>query len=84
MKVPDTNIDVRVDKVPEKIEMIAHSGVCRYCQGIVKMKRDMDTGALKPDDCWCLLCGQRYYVEIEGDINEWELNQWRQKAQMMA
>lgn len=81
MKVPGTDIDVRVYEPPEKIEMVAHSAECRHCHGIVKMKRDMGTGRLQPDDCICLLCGQRYFVEIEGDIYQWELNQWKQKAE---
>lgn len=81
MKVPDTDIDVRVGEPPEKIEMVAHSAECRYCKGIVKMMRDMNTGRLQLDNCQCLLCGQRYFVEIQGDVGEWELNQWRQKAE---
>jgi len=81
MKIPDTDIDVRIEESPEKIEMVAHSGVCRYCKGIVKMMRDMKTARLQPDNCQCLLCGQRYFVGIEGDVGEWELNQWRQKAE---
>ena len=81
MKVPDTDIDIRIEEPPEKIKMVAHSAECRYCKGIVKMMRSMETGRLQPDNCQCLLCGQRYFVEIEGDIYEWELNQWRQKAE---
>lgn len=81
MKVPDTDIDLRIEEPPEKIEMVAHSAECRYCKGIVKMMRDMETGRLQPNNCQCLLCGQRYFVEIEGDIYQWELNQWRQKAE---
>ncbi len=81
MKIPDTDIDLRVDEPPEKIDMVAHSAECMYCEGIVKMMRDMNTAKLQPDNCQCLLCGQRYFVEIKGDIGEWELNQWRQKAE---
>lgn len=81
MKVPDTDIDVRIGEPPEKIEMVAHSAECGHCKGIVKMMRDMKTGRLQPDNCQCLLCGQRYFVEIQGDILQWELNQWRQKAE---
>jgi hypothetical protein len=81
MKVPGTDIDVRIHEPPEKIEMVAHSADCRYCNGIVKMRRDIVTGRLQPDNCMCLLCGQRYFVKIEGDIYEWELNQWKQKAE---
>lgn len=81
MKVPDTDIDIRIGEPPEKIEMVAHSAECRYCKGIVKMMRDMETARLQPNNCLCLFCGQRYFVEIQGDIREWELNQWRQKAE---
>ena len=80
MKIPDTDIDVRISEPLEEIEMVAHSAECRYCKGIVKMMRDLKTAKLQPDKCMCLLCGQRYYVKIEGSIEEWELNQWRQKS----
>lgn len=47
--------------------------------------RDRDTGILQPDNCQCLQCGQKYFVDIREDgiedIHEWELNQWRQKAE---
>lgn len=81
IKIPETDIELRIDYPPEEIEMFAHSGECRYCNGIVKMIRDTNTGKLRLDNCWCLLCGQRYYVKIEGSIEEWELNQWEQKAE---
>ena len=81
MKVPGTDVDVRVNEPPEKIEMVAHSGVCKYCEGIVKMMRDINIAKLQPNNCYCLFCGQRYYVEIPGSIGEWELNQWKQKQQ---
>ena len=80
MKIPGTEFDIRIDGPPEEIEMVAHACECRYCEGVVKMKRDPTTGELMPNECWCLLCGQRYYVKINGDIREWELNQWRQKS----
>lgn len=80
IKVPGTNYDVRINKPPEKIEMVAHSADCKYCNGIVKMMRDQITIKLQPDNCSCLMCGQRYYVEIEGgDIDKWEAKQWDQK-----
>ena len=41
MKVPDTDIDVRIGEPPEKITMEAHSAECRYCKGVVKMMRDI-------------------------------------------
>ena len=44
MKVLDTDIDLRVEDSPEKIEMVAHTAGCRYCKGIVKMMRNMETG----------------------------------------
>ena len=80
MKIPDTNIEIRVNEPPEIIEMVAHSGECKYCEGVVKMMRDMKTAALQPDNCFCLMCGQRYFVEIKGSIAEWEVEQWRQKS----
>lgn len=79
MKVPGTDIDVRFKEPPEKIEMTAHSGECRYCGGMVKMGRDPSTGGLQPANCSCLLCGQRYFVEIKGSIKEWDIEQWKQK-----
>lgn len=84
MKIPGTDYDLRVDQPPEKIEMYAHSADCRYCNGVVKMFRDPETMKLQPDRCSCLLCGQRYFVEIVGTIQEWELKQWRQKGQTFA
>ena len=80
MKIPGTDIDVRIDEPSEEIEMVAHAAECRYCKGVVKMARDPATGKLQPDRCSCLMCGQRYYVKIVGDIKEWELNQWKQKS----
>jgi hypothetical protein len=84
MKVPGTNFDIRIENSPEKIEMVAHSAECRYCNGVVKMMRDRKTFELQSDNCSCLMCGQRYYVEILGTIEEWELKQWRQKGQTFA
>jgi hypothetical protein len=84
MKVPGADFDLRVEEPPEKIEMVAHSADCRYCNGIVKMMRNRETLELQPDNCSCLGCGQRYYVEILGDVEAWELKQWRQKGQMFA
>ena len=79
MKIPDTDVEIRVNEPPERIEMVAHSGECKYCGGVVKMTRDMNTGKLQPDNCYCLMCGQRYFVEINGSIKEWEIKQWMQK-----
>jgi hypothetical protein len=80
MKIPGTDIDLRINEPPEKIEMFAHSADCRYCNGIVKMIRDSKSFKLQPGNCSCLCCGQRYYVEIKGSIEEWEIEQWRQKS----
>lgn len=74
---------LRIGEPSENIEMVAHSAECRYCNGIVKMMRDNITFQLQPDNCSCLKCGQRYYVKIEGSIEEWELNQWRQKEEKL-
>jgi hypothetical protein len=38
------------------------SGECIYCGSIVKMPRDNETLRLQPNKCWCLLCGQHYFV----------------------
>lgn len=81
MKIPGTDFDIRISEQSEKIEMVAHSADCRYCNGIVKMMRDNRTFKLQSDNCSCLMCGQRYYVEIFDTIEEWELNQWKQKGQ---
>ena len=80
MKIPDTDVEIRVNESPERIEMVAHSGECKYCGGVVKMMRDWDTAKLQPDNCHCLMCGQRYFVEINGSIKEWEIKQWMQKV----
>jgi len=84
MKVPGTEFDLRIDQPPEKIEMVAHSADCRYCNGVVKMMRDPKTMKLQPDNCACLMCGQRYFVIIEDTIEAFELQQWRQKGQTFA
>lgn len=84
MKVPGTEFDLRIKEPPEEIEMIAHSADCRYCNGVVKMMRDDKTFKLQPDNCRCLMCGQSYFVKIVGSIEEWELQQWRQKGQTFA
>ncbi len=83
MKVPDTDFDIklRYNEPPGKIEFTAHAGVCNYCKGIVKMFRDQITFKLQPDDCRCLVCGQPYFVEVVGTIEDWEQNQWVQKGQ---
>lgn len=74
---------------PEKIVLHGHQGECRYCYaggdenapGIVKMPRKPDTLELQPNSCWCLGCGQHYYIELKENetIEEWEENQWREK-----
>lgn len=84
VKIPGTNFDLRINSPPEKIEMVAHSADCSYCSGVVKMMRDIETGKLQPSNCSCLRCGQRYFVEILGTVEEWELKQWRQKGQTFA
>lgn len=72
---------VRVDEPSEPIELVAHSGVCRHCNGIVKMRRNRTTFVLEPDNCRCLLCGQPYHVVIPGgDVDAWEREQWEQKT----
>ena len=54
MKVPGTDVDIRITEPSEKIELYAHSGECRYCGGVVKMPRNMKgrwKGRLQPDKC---------------------------------
>jgi hypothetical protein len=73
-------ITVRVDQPAEPIVFDGHRGACRYCAGgLVKMRRDLETWTLKPDDCRCLQCGQAYYVVIEGSLEAWDREQWAQK-----
>jgi hypothetical protein len=72
---------LRIHQAPEPIEMHGHQARCRYCHdGIVKMARNERTLALEPDQCWCLLCGQPYFVVIDGDLHTWEARQWQEKA----
>ncbi len=78
-----TNIEIRVYKLPESIELKAHKGKCRYCDGIVKMIRDSITGRLQFDDCRCLVCGQPYFVKLDPSETpeSWEIKQWQQKEE---
>ena len=79
--VPGTDIPVRLKRPTEQIELVGHAGDCRYCGGVVKMPRDRK-GEIQPNKCWCLLCGQHYFVEIPGSITEWEWQQWVQKTKL--
>lgn len=72
---------LRASNPSEEIVFHAHEGRCRYCQGPVKMQRDAATFKLMPDSCWCLGCGQPYHV-VTSDIDQWEKDQWRQKARI--
>lgn len=58
--------------------MYAHTGECEDCRGPVKMMRDKHSGDLMFHSCWCLFCGQTYYMEVKNK-KTWELRQWRQK-----
>lgn len=42
------------------------------------MPCDPTTFVLLPHKCWCLQCGQPYYVET-ADLDVWEKAQWEQK-----
>lgn len=65
---------------PRKLEkMYAHTGECEDCKGPVKMMRDKASGDLLFHACWCLCCGQTYFMQIE-DKEAWEKEQWRQKS----
>ena len=78
-----TTIEFRADEPAEKLaRMRAHCGVCKYCGEIVKMPRNQQTFELQPGHCWCLHCGQKYYIIIK-DIKKWEIKQWEQKAENM-
>lgn len=72
------DVELRIGYPSEPIEFEAMDGKCGHCGGLVKMPRDPETMHLQPDKCWCLLCGQRYYVETD-DIQKWELQQALQK-----
>ncbi len=80
------DIELRNNKPPEQIEFTAHSGTCHHCGGLVKMKRDRETMVLKLDGCWCLQCGQPYFVKLKPNqtIEDFEHEQWRQKGQKFA
>jgi hypothetical protein len=73
---------IRKEKKMKKLEkMTAHKGVCDDCHGPVKMPRDEVTLELLPRKCFCLRCGQRYFMEIE-DLEAWEVEQWQQKSSL--
>lgn len=72
-------LEIRLNKSPEHLkEMTAHTGKCVHCAGPVKMPRGKKMELL-PEYCWCIQCGQRYFMKID-DINAWEIKQWEQKA----
>lgn len=71
---------LRVETKLEKINFHAHSGECKYCGGIVKMARDQETLQLVLDGCWCLKCGQRYFVKTQMTVEKFDMLQWRQKS----
>lgn len=75
----EEKVKLRISNPSVKKEMVTHKGECKYCSGIVKMPRHPETLKLEPDKCWCLLCGQHYFVEVGYSIDNWELEQWRQK-----
>jgi hypothetical protein len=81
--VPGTNVKMRGNETPEKLnEMTAHEGKCRHCGSAVKMSRSkFYPYRLRPDCCFCILCGQRYWMEIE-NIKAWEREQWKQKGEL--
>lgn len=75
--------ELRIDRPAEQIEMHAHKGECKYCGGLVKMSRHLKTLELEPDNCWCLRCGQHYFV-VTDDIRDWEHKQWREKNEEVS
>jgi hypothetical protein len=60
-------------------EMWAWKGVCKYCDGVVKMLRETKSCKLAPDSCVCFRCLQSYHMEIE-DIETFEKEQWEQEG----
>lgn len=54
--------------------MHAFRAQCQHCGSYVVMGRDKQD-KLNPSHCWCIRCGQRYYMNIP-DIIEWENEQW--------
>jgi hypothetical protein len=76
---------LRITEPPIKCENFrGHSGKCKFCEGIVKMRRSVEFPyTLQPLDCWCLLCGQSYYVELKPgeDIGEFDTRQWAEKGE---
>jgi len=72
----------RFNEPGEETVFFAHAAECRYCPGgIVKMTRHPETFALQPDQCFCLQCGQRYFVRVDNPV-VFEIEQWRQKAML--
>ena len=73
---------LRVETTSEEIKNFkAHSGECQYCGGIVKMARDQKTFKLVLDGCWCLRCGQRYYVKTDLSVDDFDKLMWGEKTQ---
>lgn len=86
MKVPGPDIDFRGHDAHVLLkEMHGHSGVCLFCpdgQGTVKMRRENEEPfRLIPNACWCLLCGQSYFMEIS-DLEAFDRDQWIEKQTM--
>ena len=78
---------MRYLKEPEQLmEFKGHKGECRYCEdGLVKMGRNRETFDLEPNNCFCLLCGQRYYyVYPEKTLEELDMRLWEEKAEGYA
>lgn len=80
----DCFVDPRHEEPSEPIAFYAHRATCVYCAGIVKMLRQMTTLILQPDKCMCLQCGQRYHVDVGGDVDAWEREQWMQKERLYS
>lgn len=75
---------VRSKEPSEEIVFFAHAGECRYCPGgIVKMERHPHSFELLPDRCWCLQCGQHYFVRVDNPVT-FEIEQWRQKGMLQG
>lgn len=75
--------EYRGTQLSEKLtHMTGFEGPCRHCgdRGLVKMSRCPYTFRLEPGRCWCLLCGQKYFMSIpESELPQWEKRQRSEK-----
>lgn len=72
---------MRIHEPREKLEGFrGHRGTCVHCKKPVFMLRMQEVPfTIKPDNCYCIGCGQRYFVETNLSLQEFEYLQWKQK-----